>query len=61
MTKLTTDIFYSFACSVGLKYAKRPADENLHGGKIEPLIVLSSPFLVSTIIAFQHSKYSNTS
>lgn len=54
----TTDIFASFLVLLGLKYAKRPADENhpYGHGKIEPLITfLVVAFLVTsaTIIAYE--------
>lgn len=54
----TTDIFSSFLVLVGLKYAKRPADENhpYGHGKIEPLITfVVVAFLVTsaTIIAYE--------
>ena len=54
----TTDIFSSLLVLFGLKYAKRPADENhpYGHGKIEPLITfLVVAFLVTsaTIIAFE--------
>ena len=54
----TTDIFSSLLVLFGLKYAKRPADENhpYGHGKIEPLITfLVVAFLVTsaTIIAYE--------
>lgn len=54
----TTDIFSSLLVLLGLKYAKRPADENhpYGHGKIEPLITfLVVAFLVTsaTIIAYE--------
>lgn len=54
----TTDIFASLLVLFGLKYAKRPADENhpYGHGKIEPLITfLVVAFLVTsaTIIAYE--------
>ncbi|MDY0780288.1 cation diffusion facilitator family transporter [Tenacibaculum sp. IB213877] len=54
----TTDIFSSFLVLLGLKYAKRPADENhpYGHGKIEPLITfIVVAFLVTsaTIIAYE--------
>ncbi len=54
----TTDIFSSLLVLVGLKYAKRPADENhpYGHGKIEPLITfVVVAFLVvsATIIAYE--------
>lgn len=54
----TTDIFASFLVLLGLKYAKRPADENhpYGHGKIEPLITfLVVAFLVTsaTVIAYE--------
>lgn len=54
----TTDIFSSLLVLVGLKYAKRPADENhpYGHGKIEPLITfIVVAFLVTsaTIIAYK--------
>ncbi|MEQ8470747.1 MAG: cation diffusion facilitator family transporter [Marinoscillum sp.] len=54
----TTDIFSSLLVLFGLKYAKRPADENhpYGHGKIEPLITfLIVAFLVTsaTIIAYE--------
>ncbi|MFV0529832.1 MAG: cation diffusion facilitator family transporter [Flavobacteriales bacterium] len=53
-----TDIFSSFLVLLGLKYAKRPADENhpYGHGKIEPLITfIVVAFLVTsaTIIAYE--------
>ncbi len=53
----TTDIFASFLVLLGLKYAKRPADDNhpYGHGKIEPLITFAVVvFLVvsATIIAY---------
>ena len=57
----TTDIFASLLVLFGLKYAKRPADENhpYGHGKIEPLITfLVVAFLVTsaTIIAYESIK-----
>lgn len=54
----TTDIFSSLLVLIGLKYAKRPADENhpYGHGKIEPLITfIVVAFLVTsaTIIAYE--------
>ncbi|MEH0153324.1 cation diffusion facilitator family transporter [Limibacter armeniacum] len=54
----TTDIFSSLLVLLGLKYAKRPADENhpYGHGKIEPLITfIVVAFLVTsaTIIAYE--------
>lgn len=54
----TSDIFSSFLVLLGLKYAKRPADQNhpYGHGKIEPLITfLVVAFLVTsaTIIAYE--------
>ncbi|MGJ8660921.1 MAG: cation diffusion facilitator family transporter [Bacteroidota bacterium] len=54
----TTDIFASFIVLFGLKYAKRPADENhpYGHGRIEPLITfLVVAFLVTSaaVIAYQ--------
>ncbi len=54
----TTDIFSSLLVLFGLKYAKRPADENhpYGHGKIEPLITfLVVGFLITsaTIIAYE--------
>ena len=54
----TTDIFSSLLVLLGLKYAKRPADENhpYGHGKIEPLITfMVVAFLVTsaTIIAYE--------
>jgi len=54
----TTDVFSSLLVLFGLKYAKRPADENhpYGHGKIEPLITfLVVGFLITsaTIIAYQ--------
>lgn len=54
----TTDIFSSLLVLLGLKYAKRPADENhpYGHGKIEPLITfLVVAFLVTsaTVIAYE--------
>lgn len=54
----TTDVFSSFFVLLGLKYAKRPADDNhpYGHGKIEPLITfVVVAFLVTsaTIIAYE--------
>ncbi len=54
----TTDIFSSFFVLLGLKYAKRPADDNhpYGHGKIEPLITfVVVAFLVTsaTVIAYE--------
>lgn len=54
----TTDIFSSFLVLLGLKYAKRPADENhpYGHGRIEPLItfaVVGFLIISATIIAYE--------
>ena len=54
----TTDIFSSLLVLLGLKYAKRPADENhpYGHGKIEPLItfvVVAFLVISATIIAYE--------
>ncbi len=54
----TTDIFSSLLVLVGLKYAKRPADENhpYGHGKIEPLItfvVVAFLVISATVIAYE--------
>lgn len=61
----TTDIFSSVLVLLGLKYAKRPADENhpYGHGRIEPLITfLVVAFLVvsATIIAYESIQNINT-
>lgn len=61
----TTDIFSSLLVLFGLKYAKRPADENhpYGHGKIEPLITfLVVAFLVTsaTIIAYESIQHIKT-
>ncbi len=61
----TTDIFSSVLVLLGLKYAKRPADENhpYGHGRIEPLITfLVVAFLVvsATIIAYESIRNINT-
>ncbi len=61
----TTDIFSSLLVLLGLKYAKRPADENhpYGHGKIEPLItILVVVFLVTSaiIIAYESIKHIQT-
>ncbi len=61
----TTDIFSSLLVLFGLKYAKRPADENhpYGHGKIEPLITFAVvAFLVvsATIIAYESIQHIQT-
>ena len=61
----TTDIFSSLLVLLGLKYAKRPADENhpYGHGKIEPLVTfLVVAFLVTsaTVIAYESIENINT-
>lgn len=61
----TADIFASFMVLFGLKYAKRPADENhpYGHGRIEPLITfVVVAFLVvsATVIAYESIKNINT-
>lgn len=61
----TTDIFSSLLVLVGLKYAKKPADENhpYGHGKIEPLITfIVVAFLVTsaTIIAYESIQHIRT-
>ena len=61
----TTDIFSSFLVLLGLKYAKRPADDNhpYGHGKIEPLITfLVVAFLVTsaTVIAYESIQHIRT-
>lgn len=58
----TTDIFSSLLVLFGLKYAKRPADENhpYGHGKIEPLITfLVVAFLVASAILIAHESIQN--
>lgn len=61
----TADIFASFLVLFGLKYAKRPADENhpYGHGKVEPLvtfIVVGFLIVSATIIAYQSIQNINT-
>ena len=61
----TTDIFSSLLVLLGLRYARRPADENhpYGHGKIEPLITfLVVAFLVfsATVIAFESIEHIRT-
>ncbi len=61
----TTDIFASFLVLLGLRYAKKPADENhpYGHGKIEPLITfVVVTFLVTsaTIIAYESIQHIQT-
>ncbi|WP_274474547.1 cation diffusion facilitator family transporter [Mangrovimonas aestuarii] len=61
----TTDIFSSFLVLLGLKYAKRPADDNhpYGHGKIEPLITfIVVAFLVTsaTVIAYESIQHIQT-
>lgn len=61
----TTDIFSSFLVLLGLKYAKRPADDNhpYGHGKIEPLITfIIVAFLVTsaTVIAYESIQHIQT-
>ena len=61
----TTDIFSSILVLLGLRYARRPADENhpYGHGKIEPLITfLVVAFLVfsATVIAFESIEHIRT-
>jgi cation diffusion facilitator family transporter len=58
----TTDIFASLLVLFGLKYAKRPADENhpYGHGKIEPLITfLVVVFLVISAVIIAHESVQN--
>ncbi|NKI27229.1 cation transporter [Arenibacter sp. 6A1] len=58
----TTDIFSSFLVLFGLKYAKRPADENhpYGHGRIEPLITfLVVGFLILSAIFIAHESIHN--
>ncbi|SHI82464.1 cation diffusion facilitator family transporter [Arenibacter nanhaiticus] len=58
----TTDIFSSFLVLFGLKYAKRPADENhpYGHGRIEPLITfLVVGFLILSAIFIAHESIDN--
>jgi len=58
----TTDIFASLLVLFGLKYAKRPADENhpYGHGKIEPLITfLVVVFLVISALVIAHESIQN--
>ena len=58
----TTDIFASLLVLFGLKYAKRPADENhpYGHGKIEPLITfLVVIFLVISALIIAHESIQN--
>lgn len=58
----TTDIFSSLLVLFGLKYAKRPADENhpYGHGKIEPLITfLVVAFLVTSAAIIAHESIQN--
>lgn len=58
----TTDIFSSLLVLFGLKYAKRPADENhpYGHGKIEPLVTfLVVAFLVASAILIAHESIQN--
>jgi cation diffusion facilitator family transporter len=58
----TTDIFSSLLVLFGLKYAKRPADENhpYGHGKIEPLITfLVVAFLVTSATIIAHESIQN--
>ncbi len=58
----TTDIFSSLLVLFGLKYAKRPADENhpYGHGKIEPLITfLVVAFLVISAVIIAHESIQN--
>ncbi len=61
----TTDIFSSFLVLLGLRYARRPADENhpYGHGRIEPLITfLVVAFLVisATVIAYESIEHIRT-
>ncbi|WP_116104995.1 cation diffusion facilitator family transporter [Lewinella sp. IMCC34191] len=61
----TTDIFSSFMVLLGLRYARRPADDNhpYGHGKIEPLITfMVVAFLVfsATVIAFESLEHIQT-
>ncbi|MBL7704088.1 MAG: cation transporter [Taibaiella sp.] len=61
----TADIFASFLVLFGLKYAKRPADDNhpYGHGKVEPLvtfIVVGFLIVSATIIAYQSIQNINT-
>jgi cation diffusion facilitator family transporter len=61
----TTDIFASFLVLLGLRYAKKPADENhpYGHGKIEPLVTfVVVAFLVTsaTIIAYESIQHIQT-
>lgn len=60
----TTDVFSSFLVLLGLKYAKRPADENhpYGHGKIEPLITfIIVVFLVVSAAVIAHESILNIS
>ena len=59
----TTDVFSSFLVLLGLKYAKRPADENhpYGHGKIEPLITfIIVVFLVVSAAVIAHESIQKT-